>query len=510
MAFLQNCGGRLVPQRQQQLGKKTLRRGAAVETNKFGELSLPEGVVTALKSVGVRAPTPIQAACLGPLRSGRSGLLAAETGSGKSLAFLLPCAARLAEKGDGCVVVLAPTRELALQLATEASFVFEAFFGFSRVELLAVGSATTAGDLKVAQCVVGTPKQMLQTFAGRPRLIAKLGTVTSLVLDEVDALLPPPQKDRRSKASKARTKKKIVFPEASDAAKTIALVLKANASPELQVIGASATASRTTRDALRRALREDPYGRFKNDVLGIDEKVEVFRSREGSSDNARSIVVPSVVNHLIASLEKGADAAKAMRTAADVIERLQPKSTLVFVAKSSDFSVAAAARQLELELQTPVAPLHELLFEQTQESENPSLRRRNLEQGRRDLAEDFKNNRAPVLVTFEASARGLHFDKVDLVLVVGLPTSPASYLHLAGRAGRQFHAGLEPGNVVLLIPDKAFPVVLSWSKQLGGVTFAHLDLRDVSDQAVASESSPGDLDDAIAPLADTTSTVHVQ
>ncbi len=62
----------------------------------------------------------------------------------------------------------------------------------------------------------------------------------------------------------------------------------------------------------------------------------------------------------------------------------------------------------------------------------------------------------PVLVTFEGSSRGLHFDGVDYVFVIGRPTSAASYLHLAGRVGRAmpsdttFHQDVEvrPGTIV--------------------------------------------------------------
>ena len=56
---------------------------------------------------------------------------------------------------------------------------------------------------------------------------------------------------------------------------------------------------------------------------------------------------------------------------------------------------------------------------------------------------------APLLVTFEDMARGLHFDAVEAVFILGLPDSPATYLHLAGRTGRQ---PVLDGQVITLCP----------------------------------------------------------
>ena len=80
--------------------------------------------------------------------------------------------------------------------------------------------------------------------------------------------------------------------------------------------------------------------------------------------------------------------------------------------------------------------------------------------------------RSPVYVTFEDSARGLHFDGVDAVFTVGLPASAASYLHLAGRTGRRLGGEGKPGTVVTVLPPKAVSILESWSSQLGEVAFA--------------------------------------
>ena len=80
---------------------------------------------------------------------------------------------------------------------------------------------------------------------------------------------------------------------------------------------------------------------------------------------------------------------------------------------------------------------------------------------------------APLLVTFEDMARGLHFDAVEAVFILGLPDSPATYLHLAGRTGRQ---PVLDGQVITLCPRGGHTQLLGWSERLGGVEFQELRL----------------------------------
>jgi superfamily II DNA/RNA helicase len=57
---------------------------------------------------------------------------------------------------------------------------------------------------------------------------------------------------------------------------------------------------------------------------------------------------------------------------------------------------------------------------------------------------------------------------------VGLPATPASYLHVAGRTGRRLGGETRPGTVVTVLPPKAVPILESWSNQLGDVAFDEL------------------------------------
>jgi superfamily II DNA/RNA helicase len=90
-----------------------------------------------------------------------------------------------------------------------------------------------------------------------------------------------------------------------------------------------------------------------------------------------------------------------------------------------------------------------------------------------------------LLVTFEGSARGLHFDGVDVVFVVGRPTSAASYLHLSGRVGRSMAADsnsvtpseeveVRPGTIISFCSRGRVTELEKWTNQIGGTSLQEL------------------------------------
>src|SRR5262245_34995737 len=84
----------------------------------FADLGLSEALLAALASVGYESPSPIQAATIPPLLEGRDVLGQAQTGTGKTAAFALPILGRIdLAKSKPQALVLAPTRELAIQVA---------------------------------------------------------------------------------------------------------------------------------------------------------------------------------------------------------------------------------------------------------------------------------------------------------------------------------------------------------------------------------------------------------
>ena len=155
----------------------------------FSELGLPPFILQALTDVGYEKPSPIQAACIPPMLLGKDMLGQAQTGTGKTAAFALPLLARLdMSKQATQVLVLAPTRELAIQVA-------EAFQKYAHhlkdFHVLPVyggqGYDTQLRQLKRGvQVIVGTPGRVMDHMR---RGTLKLDNLTSLVLDEADEML---------------------------------------------------------------------------------------------------------------------------------------------------------------------------------------------------------------------------------------------------------------------------------------------------------------------------------
>ncbi|NLA66738.1 MAG: DEAD/DEAH box helicase [Gammaproteobacteria bacterium] len=155
----------------------------------FSDLGLPQPLLQALAAVGYEAPSPIQAATIPPLLAGRDVLGQAQTGTGKTAAFALPAMARLdpaARKPQ--VLVLAPTRELAIQVA-EAFQKYAAFLpGFQVLPIY--GGQGYGPQLQAlrrgVQVVVGTPGRVIDHLE---KGSLDLSALRLLVLDEADEML---------------------------------------------------------------------------------------------------------------------------------------------------------------------------------------------------------------------------------------------------------------------------------------------------------------------------------
>ena len=155
----------------------------------FSELGLSDAVLKALKDVGYEIPSAIQAATIPPLLAGRDVVGLAQTGTGKTAAFALPILSRLdMTQKSPQALVLAPTRELALQVC-EA---FEKYAsGMRGVHVLPVYGGQAYGVQLSAlrrgvHIVVGTPGRIMDHLA---KGTLDLSQLKYLVLDEADEML---------------------------------------------------------------------------------------------------------------------------------------------------------------------------------------------------------------------------------------------------------------------------------------------------------------------------------
>ncbi|WP_348623769.1 DEAD/DEAH box helicase [Paenibacillus peoriae] len=155
----------------------------------FAALGVEQHWVEALKEQGISSPTPVQQESIPLLMEGQDVIAEAHTGTGKTLAFLLPILQKLnLDKRHPQALVIAPTRELALQITEEAKCLAATEPNLS---LLAVyGGQDVERQLRKlkggAQLIIGTPGRLLDHLR---RGTLDLGGIKMLVLDEADQML---------------------------------------------------------------------------------------------------------------------------------------------------------------------------------------------------------------------------------------------------------------------------------------------------------------------------------
>lgn len=155
----------------------------------FSELGLSDQVLKALEAVGYERPSPIQAAIIPHVLDGRDVLGQAQTGTGKTAAFALPLLSRIdLKQRDPQVLVLAPTRELAIQVAEAFQKYAATLPGFHVLPIY--GGQAYSGQLRSLKrgvhVVVGTPGRVVDHIK---RGTLKLSNLQALVLDEADEML---------------------------------------------------------------------------------------------------------------------------------------------------------------------------------------------------------------------------------------------------------------------------------------------------------------------------------
>ncbi|WP_395648880.1 DEAD/DEAH box helicase [Thermomonas sp.] len=155
----------------------------------FSDLGLPQSLLAALREVGYETPSPIQAATIPALLAGRDMIGQAQTGTGKTAAFALPALALLESPASKPqVLVLAPTRELAIQVAEAFQKYAHHIPGFQVLPIY--GGQSYLPQLTALKrgvhVVVGTPGRVIDHLE---RGSLDLSQLRMLVLDEADEML---------------------------------------------------------------------------------------------------------------------------------------------------------------------------------------------------------------------------------------------------------------------------------------------------------------------------------
>ena len=153
----------------------------------FASLGLSAPTLAALEKAGYETPTPVQQGAIPPALAGRNVIGCAATGTGKTAAFMLPLIERAAGRKGTLALVLAPTRELAQQIAEYVDTFGPARGVRAAVVVGGLGMGPQAAALRERrQLIVATPGRLIDHI---DQGNADLAGVEALVLDEADRML---------------------------------------------------------------------------------------------------------------------------------------------------------------------------------------------------------------------------------------------------------------------------------------------------------------------------------
>lgn len=353
----------------------------------------------------------VQAATIEPALKGVDILAQAKTGTGKTVAFLLPAiqhilsAAQSPARGSISCLILSPTRELALQIEKEAKLLL------SRVDASALGVQHVVGgtnmssevkNLAAKRCdiLVATPGRLLDHLQTTPGFAARLAALRTYVLDEADRMLDMGFRQELQKIS-------VHLPDRRQVPRQL-LLFSATIPPGVK------------------------------EVAGLDPSNAQFintLSEEESNTHAH-VTQESVV------VDSWADALPA--TVALILEEV---ARLPLAAKVIVFSPTARAAGLAAELFRSPAVTKRLEAAVGGSFPVGEIHSRRSQAQRVRATSDFAGAARAVLFSSDVAARGVDFPGVSCVLQVGLPASAEQYVHRIGRTGR---AGAEGKGAIVL------------------------------------------------------------
>ena len=394
----------------------------------FHELGVKPSLCKALKESSILIPTAVQYKAL-PLTLSRKQhcIIRSETGTGKTLTFLLPA---LQEQLPGLTtLILVPTRELAVQMHHQAKKLItgsrdkrarRVMVAFSSSEVESEQEALSDGRPHI---LIGTPKRVLQLIDANKKEFASLRRV---VLDEVDKLL--------LLAHKRSAKRQAVRERHPRPAKLIVeKLLDLKRRDRAQLIATSATAD----DQIKEALQAMGWG---PDPLVVS-----------TSDRMNRLISPDLIEHYYlpcygsdkVQLPEGYDKLDALvnhfRSSGD-------NSALVFIhrdAPISQFLYDLRKRGIVAEA------LHENCLSPSQYEQ---------------FIEDFKSGKIELVVCTEETVRGLDFTWLSTVYLMVVPRTASEYLHLCGRVGR---VGRQGRAIMILEEEKELTRIVGHYMKLG-------------------------------------------
>lgn len=369
----------------------------------FERLGLVPALANELSDAGIAAPTSVQIGAIPALLEGRDGVVVSPTGTGKTLAYLLPILQRL----DGALrqtqaIVLAPTQELAMQIVREAQRYGEPL-GIKTVAL--IGGAALSRQLERMKAkpalVVGTPGRVREVVSLRK---LSLPGVRHFVVDETDRVF--------SLGGRADVEK-----------------LLRQCAKDRQTVFVSAT--RTD------AMREAEQTWLSNPWVTPDEPMAASGEGEGGQSGGG---LPDTIRHWYFVVDR--------RGKVDLVRRLlrhmKVKPALLFLNDTEKIG------ELEAKLKYEGVMVNTLYGDTAGRERGEALRR-------------FRAGKTALLIATDLAARGLDVPGLPLVIQFEPALDADHYVHRAGRTGRM---GKEGVSVTIVTPQELF-IVEKLAKQLG-------------------------------------------
>lgn len=158
-----------------------------VPKHKFGDFGLDGKLVHTLNNAGLNIPSPIQDQIIPEIMAGRDVVGIAETGTGKTAAFLLPLIQKTSKEYRRQTLIMTPTRELAIQIEQELRKLSAGMKMYSTVCVGGTGIYPQIQNLRRQNhFIIGTPGRLLDLIE---RGNLKTNSITTVVLDEADRML---------------------------------------------------------------------------------------------------------------------------------------------------------------------------------------------------------------------------------------------------------------------------------------------------------------------------------
>jgi superfamily II DNA/RNA helicase len=344
----------------------------------FADLGLGPPLLDRLDRRDLRAPTGIQARVIPLLAAGESLMFRSATGTGKTLAYLLPLVQALGSgEGGPELLICAPTYELCAQIKGEADYLME---GGPLKAGLFIGSAPLGRQIEALKknrpaVAVGNPGRLL-LLARMGKL--RLGRVRFLVLDEGDRL---------------------VAEELYGETRDLAALLRG----ERLSAACSATLPPVSRERLR-------------PLMGVQSLMGEAKFLEEADDGA---VYRESIEHwaFLAEDRQKIRLLRAFFVAAD------PRKTLVFTRRGGQVgNIVSQLRYHRIKTGGLYGDMDK--------------------QSRKQALDDFRRGRIQALVSSDLSARGLDIPDISHVAALDVPSEGDAYIHRAGRTGRAGKRGV--------------------------------------------------------------------